>query len=74
MPIKNVFNLFNNNSYNYERFFLNTSKYLANAGFALQVAFIASLACFQLFMNDVYASITGFLENWKKKTQLINFL
>lgn len=46
---------------------LHTSKYLANAGFELQVDLIASLACFQLFMNDVYESITGFFENCKKK-------
>lgn len=46
----------------------NTSKYLANAGLELQVVFIASLACFQLLINEVYESITGFLENWKKLT------
>jgi len=47
--------------------FLHTSKYLANAGFELQVDLIASLACFQLFMNDVYESITGFFENCIEK-------
>jgi len=44
-------------------FFPYTSKYLANAGFELHVVLIASLACFQLLMNDVYESITDFLEN-----------
>lgn len=46
-----------------------TSKYLANAGFELQVDFIASLACFQLLMNDVYESITVFLENCETQTK-----
>jgi len=52
--------------------YLHTSKYLANAGFELQVDLIASLACFQLFMNDVYASITGFFENYIGKKIIQN--
>jgi len=51
--------------------FLHTSRYLANAGFELQVDLIASLACFQLFMNDVYESITDFFENCIENKKII---